>query len=346
MTAPWRRFIQVARWYGQPAPEHDRRREHARHPLPAVEHQRRHHRDEHHRDRRAPTATTSRRRMSSGSSSWCMWSCAPAPAVDRRAPAPSTRGPPPRRASPSGATRCGVVVHRGGLGREVHAALVDAVDARDRLLDPAAHDAHDIPVIGEVDPVGRVGQRRPAVRIGVPPDEDACVAYPPRLYSSTSTHSRERGDDARLHAPEGRLRQAAGPHRGPGPRARPHDRRGPVLHRRPHPDRVGDQGAAERRARPARPAHAPLRHGGGRPGSRAARSSTRRCTPSSGSYASEPGGTADRRVHRRRVGRRRTRPRARRRRCGAASRRPAAVRARAEPSTRAPGPTTRREPPS
>ena len=55
-----------------------------------------------------------------------------------------------------------------------------------------------------------------------------------------------------------RLRRIEGQVRGPPA----HDRRGHVLHRRPHPGQRGDEGAAERRGRPARRARPPLREAG------------------------------------------------------------------------------------
>jgi P-type Cu+ transporter len=59
------------------------------------------------------------------------------------------------------------------------------------------------------------------------------------------------GQNARLHPRQGRLPEAAAPHRGPGPRPAADDRRGQVLHRHPHPGRRGDQSPAIGRPRPA-----------------------------------------------------------------------------------------------
>ena len=64
---------------------------------------------------------------------------------------------------------------------------------------------------------------------------------------------------ARLHPPQGRLPQAAAPHRGPGPRPAADGRGREVLHRHPHPGLGDDQGAAVGRPRPARRAPEPLR---------------------------------------------------------------------------------------
>ena len=67
--------------------------------------------------------------------------------------------------------------------------------------------------------------------------------------------------NARLHHGEGRLPQAAAPHRGPGAGHPADDRRGHLLHRRPHPALGGHQGGPERGHRTARGARQPLRDG-------------------------------------------------------------------------------------
>jgi Cu+-exporting ATPase len=65
--------------------------------------------------------------------------------------------------------------------------------------------------------------------------------------------SRTTGEQyARLHARQRQLHQAAAAHRRPGPRLATDDRRGQVLHRRPHPGVGRDQGAAVGRPRLAR----------------------------------------------------------------------------------------------
>ena len=62
---------------------------------------------------------------------------------------------------------------------------------------------------------------------------------------------------------QGRPAEAAAPHRGAGARAAADDRRGHLLHRRPHPGERHHERAAERGHRPPRRAPAPLRHRGG-----------------------------------------------------------------------------------
>src|ERR687890_388956 len=64
---------------------------------------------------------------------------------------------------------------------------------------------------------------------------------------------------ARLHPPQGRLPQAAAPHRGPGPRAAADGRGREVLHRHPHAGLGDDEGAAVGRPRPGRGAPVALR---------------------------------------------------------------------------------------
>ena len=78
---------------------------------------------------------------------------------------------------------------------------------------------------------------------------------------SVDEHERCR-PPARLHPPQGRLPQAAAPHRGPGPRPAAHGRGREVLHRHPHPGLGHDEGAAVGRPRPARGAPEPLRRRG------------------------------------------------------------------------------------
>ena len=84
--------------------------------------------------------------MSSGSSSWCMWSCAPAP----RRGSTGADAEYPRSATAAridvGRDPVGVVVDRGGLGGEVHRAVVDARRTPAIAFSTrAAQDAHDIP---------------------------------------------------------------------------------------------------------------------------------------------------------------------------------------------------------
>jgi len=82
--------------------------------------------------------------------------------------------------------------------------------------------------------------------------------YPLRAASDERPGRRH----ARLHPRQGQLPPPPAPHRGPGPRPAADDRRGQVLHRRPHPGRRGHQGAAGGRPRPARGTPQPLREPG------------------------------------------------------------------------------------
>ena len=84
--------------------------------------------------------------------------------------------------------------------------------------------------------------------------------YPLRAASRNQPPGRR---DARLYQQQGHLPPAVAPDRGTSPRPAADDRGGQVLHRHPHSDIRGDQGAAGRRPRPARRAPWPLR----RPGS-------------------------------------------------------------------------------
>src|SRR3712207_6320349 len=84
---------------------------------------------------------------------------------------------------------------------------------------------------------------------------------PPRRVGRTPV-GEHRSRPARLHPPQGRLPQAAAPHRGAGPRAAADGRGREVLHRHPHPGLGDDEGAAVGRPRPARGTHESLRRRG------------------------------------------------------------------------------------
>src|SRR4051794_8580586 len=72
-------------------------------------------------------------------------------------------------------------------------------------------------------------------------------------------HARHHPQAPRLQRRQGPTPAAAAPDRGPGPRRRADGRRGPVLHRRRHPDHGGPGGAGQGRTRaagrPRRPLH-------------------------------------------------------------------------------------------
>src|SRR3954471_11375489 len=71
--------------------------------------------------------------------------------------------------------------------------------------------------------------------------------------------SRDANADARLRAVQGKAPEAPRPHRGTGARHLQDGRGGPLLHRHPHPDRRGRDGARGGRDEGARGARQPLR---------------------------------------------------------------------------------------
>src|SRR5471032_950100 len=88
------------------------------------------------------------------------------------------------------------------------------------------------------------------------------VIYTPYRYIETAWETRREPRQAEAAQPPA-------PHRGPGPRGRAHDRRGPLLHRRPDPAAGHTGGGSAGGVRDAQGAPGPLhrvRHRQRRPG--------------------------------------------------------------------------------